>query len=71
MPSMKHIAFAMIFVGVIVNNYVFLHDVFVGKYTDEGAGWILLGAKSYIVIGITFATVIGGSLLMLLRSERK
>ena len=41
MPSMKFIAFAMIFVGVIVNNYTFLHDLFAGKHD----GWINLGTS--------------------------
>lgn len=67
MPSMKFIAFAMVFVGVIVNNYTYLHDVFAGKHE----GWIDLGTKSYIVAGITFAAVILGSGYLLMRSNGK
>ena len=67
MPSMTFIAFAMIFVGVIVNNYTFLHDLFAGKHD----GWINLGTKSYIVVAITFAAVIIGSAILLMRSNGK
>ncbi len=67
MPSMKFIAFAMVFVGVIVNNYTYLHDVFADKHD----GYIDLGTKSYIVAAITFAAVIVGSAILLKRSNGK
>ncbi len=71
MPSMKFIAFAMVFVGVIVNNYAYLHDVIVGSYLQDGERWVLLGTKTYIVAGITFAAVIVGSAILLMRSNGK
>ncbi len=67
MPSMKFIAIALIIAGVIVNNYTYLHDVF----SDKHEGYIDLGTKSYIIVGITFAAVIVGALYMLLRSNGK
>ncbi len=54
----------VIIIGVLANNYVYLHDLIL----DRHEGMILLGWKAGIGIIVTLAVIIGG-LVLLLRSQ--
>lgn len=56
---------ALVVIGVLANNYVYLHDLFFG----EGQGEIILGPKSGTAIVVTLVVIAFG-LVILLRSRR-
>ncbi len=58
----KRLGLALIIIGVLANNYVYLHDLVVGK--DE----ILLGSNGVIGIIVTLAVIAIG-MVSLLRSQ--
>ncbi len=60
----KRLGLALIIVGVLANNYVYLHDLILDKH--EGA--ILLGPRGWIGIVVTLIVVAGG-VVVLLRSQ--
>ncbi len=60
----KRIGLALIIVGVLANNYVYLHDLILDKH--EGA--ILLGPRGWIGIVATLIVLAGG-VVILLRSQ--
>lgn len=60
----KGSGWALIVVGVLANNYVYLHDLIIDKH--EGA--ILLGAKGWIGI-VASLVVIAVGMVILWRSQ--
>ena len=60
----KRLGLALIIVGVLANNYVYLHDLILDKH--EGA--ILLGPRGWIGIVATLIVLAGG-VVILLRSQ--
>ncbi len=55
---------ALIIIGVLANNYVYLHDLFFGTY-QEPAGAIVLGWVAAILIIATLAvTAVGLAIVM-------
>ncbi len=60
----KRFGLALIIVGVLANNYVYLHDLILDKH--EGA--ILLGPRGWIGIVATLIVLAGG-VVILLRSQ--
>ncbi len=58
----KRLGLALIIIGVLANNYVYLHDLVVGM--DE----ILLGSNAVIGIIVTLVVIAGG-VVILLRSQ--
>ena len=61
------LALCLVAVGLVANNYVYLHDLVTGKYPD---GAIHLGTASFIAIGVSLALVVAG-LVLLLAGTRK
>ena len=60
----KRLGLALIIVGVLANNYVYLHDLILDKH--EGA--ILLGPRGWIGIVVTLIVIAIG-MVILLRSQ--
>ncbi len=60
----KRLGLALTIVGVLANNYVYLHDLILDKH--EGA--ILLGPRGWIGIVVTLIVIAGG-MVILLRSQ--
>ncbi len=60
----KRLGLALIIIGVLANNYVYLHDLVVDNY--EGA--ILLGPNGWTGIVATLIVIAGG-VVILLRSQ--
>ena len=60
----KRVGLKLIIVGVLANNYVYLHDLIFGKH--EGA--ILLGPGEWVGIVLTLI-VISDGVVIVLRSE--
>ncbi len=60
----KTLGLVLIIIGVLANNYVYLHDLILDKH--EGA--IVVGPTGWIGIVVTLI-VIGGGLVILLRSQ--
>ncbi len=60
----KRLGLALIIVGVLANNYVYLHDLILDKH----AGALLLGPRGWIGIGVTLIVIAGGG-VVLLRSQ--
>ncbi len=60
----KRLGLALIIVGVLANNYVYLHDLILNKY--EGA--IYLHSRGWIGIVVTLIVVVSG-VVILLRSQ--
>ena len=60
----KTLGLALIIIGVLANNYVYLHDLILDKH--EGA--ILLGPRGWIGIVITWIVIAIG-MVILLRSQ--
>ncbi len=60
----KRLGLALIIVGVLANNYVYLHDLILDKH--EGA--ILLGPRGWIGIVVTLIAIAIG-MVILLRSQ--
>ncbi len=60
----KRLGLALIIVGVLANNYVYLHDLILDKH--EGA--ILLGPDAWIGIVVTLIVIAIG-MAILLRSQ--
>ncbi len=58
---------ALIIIGVLANNYVYLHDLFFGTY-QEPAGAIVLGWLAGLIIIATLAVTAAG-LVIVMRSE--
>ncbi len=58
----KRLGLALIIIGVLANNYVYLHDLVVGM--DE----ILLGSNAVIGIIVTLVVIAAG-MVILLRSQ--
>ena len=56
------LALCLVVVGVLGNNYVYLHDLVMGRFPD---GAIHLGTASFIAIGISLAITITGIILLL------
>ncbi len=61
----RRLGTALIILGVLANNYVYLHDQVVGTF----GGWIKLGWLANIGIVVTLAAIALG-LFILLRSQR-
>lgn len=66
---LKNQALALFLVigGLLANNYVYLHDMVVGKYPD---GSIHLGTASFIGIGVSLAITAAGVVLLLAGTRR-
>ncbi len=63
----KRLGAALIIIGVLANNYVYLHDLFFGTY-QEPAGAIVLGwAAAILIIATLVVTALG--LAIVLRSQ--
>ncbi len=60
----KRLGLALIIIGVLANNYVYLHDFILDRY--EGA--ILLGPNGWTGIVVTLIVIAGG-VVILLRSQ--
>ncbi len=60
----KRLGLALIVVGVLANNYVYLHDLVLGRH--EGA--ILLGWIAGTGIVVTLGMIVAGAVI-LLRSQ--
>ena len=60
----KKLGLVLIIIGVLANNYVYLHDLILDKH--EGA--ILLGPRGWIGIVVT-GIVIAIGMVILLRSQ--
>ena len=60
----KRLGLALIIIGVLANNYVYLHDLILDKH--EGA--ILLGQRGWIGIVVALIVIAGG-VVILLRSQ--
>ena len=60
----KRLGLALIIIGVLANNYVYLHDLILDSY--EGA--ILLGPNGWTGIVVTLIVIAGG-VVILLRSQ--
>ncbi len=58
----KRLGLALIIIGVLANNYVYLHDLVVGM--DE----ILIGPRGVIGIIVTLVVIAAG-MVILLRSQ--
>ncbi len=56
----KRLGLALIIVGVLANNYVYLHDLILDKH--EGA--ILLGPRGWIGIVVTLIVIAIGMLIL-------
>ncbi len=57
----KRLGLALIIVGVLANNYVYLHDLILDKH--EGA--ILLGPRGWIGMVVTLIVIAGGVVILL------
>lgn len=66
---LKNQALALLLVigGLLANNYVYLHDLVMGRFPD---GAIHLGKASFIGIGVTLAIVAAGLVLLLAGTRR-
>lgn len=64
----KHqaLAIGLIVVGVLANNYIFLHDVFLAKHF----GAISMGRASLIAVGASLIPIVAGLFLILLAPGR-
>ncbi len=60
----KRLGLALIIIGVLANNYVYLHDLILDKHE----GTILLGQRGWIWIVVTLIVIAGG-VVILLRSQ--
>ncbi len=60
----KRLGLALIIIGVLANNYVYLHDLILDRF--EGA--ILLGPNKWTGIVVTLIVIAGG-VVILLRSH--
>ncbi len=60
----KTVSLALVIIGVLANNYVYLHDLVLD--THDGA--ILLGWRSWVGIVVTLIVIAIG-IVMLVRSE--
>ncbi len=60
----KRLGLTLIIVGVLLNNYVYLHDLILDKH--EGA--ILLGPGDWVVIVLTLIVIADG-VAIVLRSQ--
>ncbi len=58
----KRLGLALIIVGILANNYVYLHDLVVGRDA------ILLGSRGVIGIIVTLVVIVIG-MVILLRSQ--
>ena len=58
---------ALVILGVLANNYVYLHDLILGKY-EEFEGAIVLGWIAAVLIVATVAVTAVG-LMILMRSH--
>lgn len=61
----KRSGLALIIVGVLANNYVYLHDLILGRH--EGA--ILLGWIAGLGIIVTLIMIAGGAVILLRSQE--
>ncbi len=65
MPKSKSLGLVLVIVGVLANNYVYLHDIFVDKHD----GMIIVGMTSGVgIVGALIVVLIGA--FMLLRSDQ-
>ena len=60
----KTLGLVLVIIGVLANNYVYLHDLVLDKH--EGA--ILLGSQSWVGIVVTLIVIAIG-IVVLVRSE--
>ena len=67
MLANKNLGVALIIIGVLANNYVYLHDLIFGKY-EEYQGAIVLGPLAGGLIVATLAVTAGG-LMIVMRSQ--
>jgi hypothetical protein len=63
MARNRIIGIALVVIGVLFNNYVYLHDLI----TDQHDGFIGVGLKSLIGIGVSWLAVAAGLVLLLRR----
>ncbi len=61
------LALCLVIGGLVGNNYVYLHDLVMGRFPD---GAIHLGMASFIAIGVSLAVIIAGLALMLAGPRR-
>ncbi len=59
MGQKKKLGWALIVVGVLANNYVYLHDI----VTNGHGGAILLGWHAGVAIGVTLVVIAVGLIL--------
>ncbi len=63
----KRLGAALIIIGVLANNYVYLHDLIFGKY-EEFEGAIVLGwLAALLIIATLVVTAVG--LMIVMRSQ--
>ena len=63
----RQLGAALIIIGVLANNYVYLHDLFFGKY-EEFEGAIVLGwLAALLIIATLVVTAVG--LMIVMRSH--
>ena len=63
----KRLGAALIIIGVLANNYVYLHDLIFGKY-EEFEGAIVLGSLAAVLIIATLVVTALG-LMIVMRSH--
>lgn len=61
------LALCLVIGGLLANNYVYLHDLVMGKFPD---GAIHLGTASFIGIGVSLAVIVAGLVLLLAGTRR-
>lgn len=61
------LALCLVIGGLVANNYVYLHDLVMGRFPD---GAIYLGTASFIAIGASLALIVAGLVLLLAGSRR-
>ena len=66
MPKGKKLGLALLILGVLANNYVYLHDLILGRH-EEGA--ILLGWIAGLGIVVTLGMIAVGAIILLRSQE--
>ncbi len=63
----KRLGAALIIIGVLANNYVYLHDLIFGKYEELECAIVLGWLAAVIIIATLAVTAVG--LAIMLRSQ--
>ena len=65
----KRLGLALIIIGVLANNYVYLNDLILAKYVDQ-ANWIFFGQLA-VIGAIVAVVVIAIGVIILWRSQAR